>query len=719
MTALNLNANGWTTPNPLLAKVTFTCPAGAWNCDHYPFSLNIHAAEGRFYFYETSLPPDATNCYGDYPAEQTTYNTFTLMCNSYSLLAGDTVSHTWKLWIQPSDATTLNVEATYGTESDTALVSVPRAGVYPVVVIPGFLGSWKNFSGEWVIDPLLGTYNILLEELRRVGYEDGVSLFTFPYDWRQPVADNGGALGSGIDGFLQQAVNRPYVRTDRVDIISHSMGGLVSRAYIQSNAYGNDVRRLITLGTPHLGAPGAYLSAEGLVFEPSLMKAIASHLAKKAGYCTLIITPKNTYCFVTDADLHHYIRERLPSVRDLFPDRRYLAADVGGYLVDNSNPSRIYPFGVQVNTFLESLNAEIGSLVSRLGAGNIIPVVGVGNKEDTDLYYHVIGGEPEDTPLWANGKVPPGDAFRKQGLGDQTVPSASADLGLVDPRIQSLVFSQTDNGQAVVHRHLPTQFQLTSPERLVGIRPPFDAGFTDPLFQNPILFFNLSPVEIQVIDPLGRRAGVDFETWGELAEIPGAAFWRSDVPGEPDFLFIAEPIEGGYTIRLMGTAEGQYTTGMDALAEDGYLNVVTFSGATAPGLQHEHRLTYDREALPALPLTLEWLPPLEPRGTPLQVQSNRTLPIKFTVRDAEGNFVIDPNVMVWVLDPLMPGQAIAAFTTESPDGRSAAVRIDEREEHYIVNLRLRDYPFQVGKTYLVSATVFGQSFETTAFMVVR
>ncbi len=172
-------------------------------------------------------------------------------------------------------------------------------------------------------------------------------------------------------------------------------------------------------------------------------------------------------------------------------------------------------------------------------------------------------------------------------------------------------------------------------------------------------------------------------------------------------------------IWLMGIAEGQYTTGMEALAEDGYLNIATFFGTTAPGLQHEHRLTYDREALPTLPLRLAWLPPLEPRDTPLQVQSNRTLPIKFTLRDAEGNFVVDPNVVVWMIDPLAPGQAIAAFTTESPEGRSAAVRIDEQEELYIVNLRLRDYPFQVDRTYLVGVTVFGQSLNTTAFVLIR
>lgn len=720
--AQNLNADGWPMPNPLTVRVTLTCPAQGFNCDYYPFTLNIRfqGAPGRFYLYDASLRADGSNCYGDSPAIQATYQTFTLSCNSISLYAGDTITHTWTLWVQPSAAVTLSAQATYGSDSDGALVSVPRAGIYPVVVIPGILGSWKNFSGAWVIDPLLGTYDNLLEELRLVGYEDGVSLFTFPYDWRQPLETTGSELGTALDGFLAQAAARPYVRADKVDIIAHSMGGLVSRVYIQGNGYRNNARRLITLGTPHLGAPGSYLSAEGLAFEPALMKAIASHLAQKAGYCTRIVIPRprGVRCIVTNADLHRYIRERLPSVRNLFPDRRYLANDVGGYLIDNSQPSRIYPFGVQVNTFLEAINGEIGSLVSRLGAGNIIPVVGVRANEDTDLYYRVVQRNVADIPLWENGKIPD-QSFTEPGLGDDTVPSLSADLGLLDARIQSLVLNQTDNGQVVIHRNLPTQFQLTSLERLVGIRPPFDAGFNDPLFRDPILFFKLSPVEIQVVDPLGRRVGVDFETGGELAEIPSATFWRSAVANEPDFIFINDPIEGEYLIRLAGIAAGEYTVGLDALDEDGFVTVATFSGGTAPGLRHEHRLTYHRNILPPTPLTLTWLPPLTGGNPPLQVQANRTLPVKFTVRDAQGNFVIDQSVVVWVIDPLTPGQAIAAFTTTGANNQSANVRINEQEQHYIVNLRLRDYPFQVGRTYLVGVTVFGQSLETSAFIVTR
>ncbi len=42
--------------------------------------------------------------------------------------------------------------------------------------------------------------------------------------------------------------------TKKVDVIAHSMGGLVTRAYIASNNYANDVNHLLMLGTPNEGA---------------------------------------------------------------------------------------------------------------------------------------------------------------------------------------------------------------------------------------------------------------------------------------------------------------------------------------------------------------------------------------------------------------------------------------------------------------------------------
>ncbi|KKQ83224.1 MAG: PGAP1 family protein, partial [Parcubacteria group bacterium GW2011_GWB1_38_8] len=51
----------------------------------------------------------------------------------------------------------------------------------------------------------------------------------------------------------------------KVNIIAHSMGGLVSRSYIQSEDYinRNDVDQLVMLGTPNYGSSDVYTLWEG------------------------------------------------------------------------------------------------------------------------------------------------------------------------------------------------------------------------------------------------------------------------------------------------------------------------------------------------------------------------------------------------------------------------------------------------------------------------
>lgn len=45
----------------------------------------------------------------------------------------------------------------------------------------------------------------------------------------------------------------------KVDLVGHSMGGILSRLYLQSQSYKNDVNKLITVNTPHSGSQGANL----------------------------------------------------------------------------------------------------------------------------------------------------------------------------------------------------------------------------------------------------------------------------------------------------------------------------------------------------------------------------------------------------------------------------------------------------------------------------
>ena len=72
-------------------------------------------------------------------------------------------------------------------------------------------------------------------------------VYLFQYNWKDSIMINGGILK---DSVITAGLTNPI-------LVSHSMGGLVARAYI---AKGGEIARLVTLGTPHLGSPLAKLA---------------------------------------------------------------------------------------------------------------------------------------------------------------------------------------------------------------------------------------------------------------------------------------------------------------------------------------------------------------------------------------------------------------------------------------------------------------------------
>lgn len=70
----------------------------------------------------------------------------------------------------------------------------------------------------------------------------------------------------------------------KVDIVAHSMGGLISRWYIQKG-YRNDVRKFISIGSPHHGSDWAYLSIQFITGKASTqMKPHSSFLKSLNGH---------------------------------------------------------------------------------------------------------------------------------------------------------------------------------------------------------------------------------------------------------------------------------------------------------------------------------------------------------------------------------------------------------------------------------------------------
>jgi triacylglycerol lipase len=85
--------------------------------------------------------------------------------------------------------------------------------------------------------------------LERMGYR----VFTLSQPWFQPIDGMAERLHERIEHAISAA------GTQQVTLVAHSMGGLVSRAYLRR--YGNArISRLITLGTPHHGTHHAALA---------------------------------------------------------------------------------------------------------------------------------------------------------------------------------------------------------------------------------------------------------------------------------------------------------------------------------------------------------------------------------------------------------------------------------------------------------------------------
>lgn len=109
------------------------------------------------------------------------------------------------------------------------------------------------------------------------GYSPGDDLFTFSYDWRLDnrissayLADKISKLQIEYEHFLRDSLGEDQFRECwkmlkkeglinkenriKVNIIAHSMGGLISRYYLQVMSGWEHVNKLIMLGTPNLGA---------------------------------------------------------------------------------------------------------------------------------------------------------------------------------------------------------------------------------------------------------------------------------------------------------------------------------------------------------------------------------------------------------------------------------------------------------------------------------
>jgi pimeloyl-ACP methyl ester carboxylesterase len=432
----------------------------------------------------------------------------------------------------------------------------------PVIVIPGILGSQER-NGEWMIDPILHTYDDLIATLDANGFTPDIDLFTFPYNWRKSNVETAVLLKQKIDAV------KMICACEKVDLVAHSMGGLVARQYIQSYAYEQDVDQLIFLGTPHLGAPKAYLMWEGGEFSPfglrpdyivdSIIELLLLFEAKERGY----------------GDVFDYIRNApILSVKELLP--------VYGYLFED-NVLREYPNEHPSNHFLDNLDNESVALYeSGVEVHNF-----VGNIEGSSIKGLEVVASQSYSPKWENGyprlfDAPLGNHGLILGDGDGTVPFESASH-----------LSMNLNVNSFEHGEMVTGAQGEIFNILTGENASVLVTDQSGLVQNIMLFKMLSPADFMVVAPDGRRIGKDPTTNLEINEIPDAFY--SGPYTDTEFVTIPNILEGEYKILTQGTGSGEYTL------ETNYINNATtteaaYTANTSQGLVTELSLIVKGES---------------------------------------------------------------------------------------------------------------------------
>ena len=296
-----------------------------------------------------------------------------------------------------------------------------------IIILPGLGASWNEgamvfnqavAANEWKMTSFVKNYDSLIGALEQNGLIRDSDYFVWNYDWRKPLSEivtdfNAYVAGLGISS------------GDQVDLVGHSLGGLVARIWTQENS--EKVGEVITLGSPQSGAVSAYEAWNGAKvgdrFNPqSIVLNVLLQLQKK-----------------NNQNLVETVRSYAKILKDLLPTFNYL----------KTNGKVKVPPG---NLYLGNKNATVSNIFDKF-----LAIIGKGeqtkewiNLGERSIFDKILG-------LWEQGKP----LSYQQGEGDGTVLKNSAkfegdvyteissDHGSIPDKAVNLVLSELGLGVTI------------------------------------------------------------------------------------------------------------------------------------------------------------------------------------------------------------------------------------------------------------------------------
>ncbi len=247
-------------------------------------------------------------------------------------------------------------------------------------LIPGF---WKIDGYGLISQTLHDSFNL----------QDGENYFEFPYDWRRDIRLAARRLSEESSAWLKNWRNKTQNPDAKLILVGHSMGGLVSRYFLEVLGGWRDTSKLITFATPYAGSLKA-------------LNAICNGMKKKIGIFQLIDFTSMLRSFTG-------VYQLLPTFA-CWEDGtgKNLHLNETGVIAPNLDMERIqdvFEFRREIDDAIKKNNSEYGS-----HRYQTLPLVGL--HQPTLQSFRVVGAKIEIMQKLGNKDIG----------GDGTVPSISA-----------------------------------------------------------------------------------------------------------------------------------------------------------------------------------------------------------------------------------------------------------------------------------------------------
>ncbi len=122
------------------------------------------------------------------------------------------------------------------------------------VTAPKVMRDIHLIPGLWKIDGYSKTLTFITDTFDVVA---GENFFEFPYDWRRDNRVAARKLAKDAQGWLASWREKSGAADAKLILVGHSMGGVISRYYLECLDGWRDTRVLVTFGTPYSGSMNA------------------------------------------------------------------------------------------------------------------------------------------------------------------------------------------------------------------------------------------------------------------------------------------------------------------------------------------------------------------------------------------------------------------------------------------------------------------------------